>query len=110
MEGPGKGNKWQHHIFDMSPVPPAPFAGRIAGGMSHLAGRLEAKTMNEDILRLAGFGKQVDLIRAGQCPLCEKKVDAGNLRDDLSRREFKISGLCQKCQDETFDAWRERPE
>jgi hypothetical protein len=27
---------------------------------------------------------------------------ATEFRDDLSRREYRISGLCQKCQDRVF--------
>ena len=27
---------------------------------------------------------------------------ATDFKDDLSRREYSISGLCQKCQDEVF--------
>lgn len=40
----------------------------------------------------------------GQCPGCGVEVDAGGLKDELSRREFRISGLCQACQDSFFDA------
>lgn len=28
--------------------------------------------------------------------------DPSSFRDDLSRKEFGISGFCQKCQDDTF--------
>jgi uncharacterized Zn finger protein (UPF0148 family) len=39
------------------------------------------------------------------CPMCNAHIDESNPRtfkDRLSAREFKISGLCQKCQDEVF--------
>ena len=45
-----------------------------------------------------------DLIDQGRCPICVKPVcpkDVSNM-DELSRREFIISGLCQTCQDVTF--------
>ena len=29
-------------------------------------------------------------------------VKASDFRDELSRREFAISGFCQRCQDEVF--------
>lgn len=38
----------------------------------------------------------------GICPFCKKKVDINDFKDKLSEREFQISGLCQKCQDEFF--------
>ena len=37
---------------------------------------------------------------SGECPFCGKK--AKKFRDRKSEKEFKISGLCQKCQDKTF--------
>ena len=36
------------------------------------------------------------------CPLCVNKFELEDLRNEISRREAKISGLCQKCQDNTF--------
>ena len=35
------------------------------------------------------------------CALCG--ASATQFRDDLSRREFSISGMCQHCQDRTFE-------
>ena len=37
------------------------------------------------------------------CPFCKKIVDPELDFNDLkSKKEFKISGLCQKCQDDFF--------
>jgi hypothetical protein len=58
--------------------------------------------MNEDLMRAAGFGKLVDLVKTGKCPSCEKPIDPSSFKDALSRKEFKISGLCQACQDLVF--------
>ncbi len=49
----------------------------------------------------------LDLINAGRCPDCKKTIlknGSGRLwfRDQLSREEYGISGLCQKCQDITY--------
>jgi hypothetical protein len=38
----------------------------------------------------------------GKCPFCEQTVDIEQFRDESSRKEFKISGLCQSCQDKFF--------
>lgn len=57
--------------------------------------------MNKDIVRAVGFGKLVDAVERGECPFCGKPI-VDNFRDELSRKEFKISGLCQSCQDEMF--------
>ena len=38
----------------------------------------------------------------GQCPFCGTQINENEFKDELSYKEFKISGLCQKCQDEMF--------
>ena len=58
--------------------------------------------MNKNIMRQAGFGGHVDKVEQGLCPFCNKEVKEDSFRDEISQREFKISGLCQSCQDETF--------
>ena len=37
----------------------------------------------------------------GKCVLCA--ADASTFKDDISAKEYTISGLCQECQDEAFD-------
>lgn len=41
-------------------------------------------------------------VAKGICPFCKVVVKLEEFKDNLSRTEFKISGLCQKCQDEMF--------
>ena len=36
----------------------------------------------------------------GICVTCHKPI--GEFRDNLSAKEYKISGMCQDCQDEIF--------
>lgn len=58
--------------------------------------------------------KSPDMIKAikamfgdqeGICPTCQKplKGDTSEFRDDLSRKEYTISGMCQSCQDGVFE-------
>jgi len=58
--------------------------------------------MNKDIMRRMGFGSEVADVDYGFCPFCARPVRPEDFTDDLSRREFLISGLCVSCQDETF--------
>lgn len=52
-------------------------------------------------ISLSLYGRsRLDCIRNDVCVMCGSR--AKEFRDDLSRREFAISGMCQKCQDETF--------
>jgi len=44
------------------------------------------------------FGRVQDNIH---CTNCGK--DAGFFKDEVSLREYEISGLCQECQDKVFD-------
>jgi pyrimidine operon attenuation protein/uracil phosphoribosyltransferase len=58
--------------------------------------------MNKKILKAMGFNTELERIENHQCPLCGIVIDVTKFRDDLSKREYKISGLCQKCQDYIF--------
>lgn len=49
------------------------------------------------------FPVEAARVEAGQCAFDESHdVSPESFRDALSRKEFGISGMCQKCQDETF--------
>ena len=43
---------------------------------------------------------RVNSIKSDICSWCG--AEATQFKDDLSRQEYRISGLCQQCQDETF--------
>ena len=52
----------------------------------------------------------VDCPTCGAKPLEAPLIDGSTskvfpFRDELSTREYQISGMCQKCQDETFIDW-----
>ena len=36
------------------------------------------------------------------CVYCGNPINMEDFRDQLSIKEYEISGLCQKCQDDTF--------
>lgn len=46
------------------------------------------------------FPTQKKLKDEGKCPTCAQPV--GEFRNALSRKEFSISGMCQRCQDSVF--------
>ncbi len=39
-------------------------------------------------------------IQSNTCMVCGK--DATQFKDTLSEKEYRISGMCQECQDKTF--------
>ncbi len=59
--------------------------------------------MNKYIMRTMGFGDQVDLVEKGKCPFCKKQVDPGKFKNELTLKEYSISGMCEECQNEFFD-------
>jgi len=44
----------------------------------------------------------MELIEDRKCPLCETRIDINEFNNDLSLKEFTISGMCQKCQNKIF--------
>ena len=49
------------------------------------------------------FGKsQTESKEKMICVFCGTKIEMGDFKDQLSIKEYGISGLCQKCQDDTF--------
>lgn len=54
-----------------------------------------------DELSLGIFGRSRSLAKAGNgCVKCGKP--ATTFKDEQSRKEYNISGLCQECQDSIF--------
>lgn len=45
---------------------------------------------------------RVQTILAGDCMTCNNEFVAENFRDELSEKEYSISGMCQECQDNVF--------
>jgi len=41
-----------------------------------------------------------------ECSICGNNIN--KFRDELSKKEYQITGLCQRCQDKIFADWRFR--
>lgn len=52
-----------------------------------------------EIVNGKGKGRR-ESITTDMCVFCNNP--ATEFKDELSKREYRISGLCQKCQDEVF--------
>jgi hypothetical protein len=57
----------------------------------------------KELLRQMGFDQEVERVELRLCPFCRLPVSDEDFRDNLSSKESRISGLCQKCQDQFFD-------
>lgn len=55
-------------------------------------------------MKQCGFEKEVKLVENKCCPFCNTQLKGirAEFKNNLSFKEFQISGLCQKCQDEIF--------
>ncbi len=60
---------------------------------------MKSKRMNQAILELTGIDVNKS-VETRVCPFCNKSV--GEFRDEISKKEHEISGLCQSCQDDMF--------
>ena len=56
--------------------------------------------MNRPVDKL--FPIKAMIRNAGACPFCGTYLSDVTFRDELSKREATISGLCQDCQDDMF--------
>ena len=59
----------------------------------------KAKEIDDFLTLLAGISRQ-GAADQGICVWCKKLIDG--FRNEISEREWQISGMCQNCQDETF--------
>ena len=56
-----------------------------------------------DTFTKKAFGRsQTEAKEKEVCVFCHKSINLEDFKDDLSRKEYEISGICQKCQDDTF--------
>jgi len=58
--------------------------------------------MNKELMKQAGFGDYVKDVENNRCPWCKKMINMEHFRNELSKKEYMISGLCQRCQDSFF--------
>ena len=42
----------------------------------------------------------------GLCTTCGARIHASRFMNDISKKEYSISGMCQDCQDKTFEQAR----
>ena len=57
--------------------------------------------MNEKIMKTF-FPKEVEEVKQGNCPICKNPINMNDFTDELSVKEFHISGMCQRCQNDFF--------
>ncbi len=59
------------------------------------------KKLRDNIAQAFHGMTMTEALEKGVCVDCKKSVE-GSFKDDLSIKEYSISGLCQVCQDKVF--------
>lgn len=57
--------------------------------------------MNKEIIKKL-YPDAYEYMENGQCSTCGVPIDSQLFRDELSVKEFRISGMCMACQLKTF--------
>ena len=57
--------------------------------------------MNKNIMNQL-FPEEMKLIEEQKCPICTNFVNEDEFRNVLSKQDYKITGLCQICQDRIY--------
>lgn len=71
--------------------------------MAEPAGKAEELNSMLDSISKAVFGRErTTSIQSDICVTCGKP--ATTFKDELSRKEYSISGMCQECQDLVFNS------
>jgi len=62
----------------------------------------KAPSLDAFLAEMMGVSR-TDTVRNGNCVSCTTTdISETSFRDDVSRKEYTISGLCQTCQDDVF--------
>lgn len=59
----------------------------------------KSKSIEDTLIEIVGISRQ-EAAEKGICTFCKQPIS--DFHDAVSRREYLISGLCQKCQDEVW--------
>ena len=51
------------------------------------------------------FPEKLDALKANKCTTCGNPIT--QFKNEISKKEYSISGMCQNCQDSVFDNYDE---
>jgi hypothetical protein len=63
---------------------------------------INLKLSKKRSLKELKIGQKIAMFKDYRCSLCSLRVDIEEFRNQVFFREFRISGLCQGCQDLVF--------
>ena len=61
---------------------------------------LQKPDLNKPVFKI--YPNKKKLVLEGKCATCGKEIKEEDFRNQISKREYSISGTCQECQDKVF--------
>jgi len=61
----------------------------------------KSEAIDHAITAIFGINRK-ESIESKKCVMCPEEVDLDSFKDEISLKEFHISGMCQTCQDKVF--------
>ena len=61
----------------------------------------KAPELEQTISAIFGINRKESIERK-QCAICSSEVELDSFKDEISLKEFHISGMCQPCQNKIF--------
>jgi hypothetical protein len=61
---------------------------------------LNKPDLNKPVFKI--FPEQAELVKLGKCTTCKRDIKEEDFKDNISKKEYSISGMCSKCQAKVF--------
>ena len=61
---------------------------------------LKKPDLNKVYFRISPIARKH--VEDNECPTCFSAIRDEDFKNEISKREYTISGMCQSCQDKTF--------
>ena len=58
--------------------------------------------LNKPVFKMKEFAEEKHMVEEDVCVFCKTHIKEDDFKDELSKREYSISGMCQTCQDRLF--------
>ena len=62
---------------------------------------MESPNLNKPMFQVCP--EYANSVRNGECITCDSKITNEGFSDEISIKEYGISGMCQECQDSVFN-------
>lgn len=68
--------------------------------MMGVSSEMKKPDLNKPAFKI--FPEKAELVKLGKCTNCARDIKEEDFTDELSKKEYSISGMCQNCQSKMF--------